>query len=82
MAGVNQRELNKAKKELEAFLEAHPHLRDYQKEINRVLDSSTNRLEVLFIMLAGKLSDLNCHMQELLYSLDEYSHHITLGQAA
>lgn len=82
MAEVDQHELDKAKKELEEFLDAHPNLREYQNEIDRVLDSSINRLEVISVMFAGKLSDLHCYMQELLYSLDEFSHDIALGNAA
>jgi len=82
MSKEYQYKLEKAKKELEAFLEAHPHMIAYQKEIDRVLDSSTNRLEVIGIMLAGKLSDLNCLLQELVYSLEEFSHDITLNRAA
>ncbi len=82
MAEVDQRELDKAKKDLEEFLDAHPNLREFQNEIDRVLDSPANRLEVISIMLAGKLSDLHCYMQELLFSLDEFSHDITLDQAA
>ncbi len=82
MAEVDQHELDKAKKELEEFLDAHPNLREYQNEIDRVLDSSTDRLEVIAVMLAGKLSDLHCHMQDLLYSLDEFSHDIALENAA
>ncbi len=77
-----QNELEKAEKELEEFLETHPKMREYQEEIDRVLDSSTDRLEVIGIMLASKLSDLNCLMQELLYSLEEFSHDITLSKAA
>ncbi len=82
MAKVDQHELDKAKKELEEFLDAHPNLREYQNEIDQVLDSSTDRLDVISVMLAGKLSDLHCYMQELIYSLDEFSHDIALEKAA
>ncbi len=82
MSEIDRRELDKAKKELEEFLVANPDLREYQNEIDRILDSSTNRLEVISIMLAGRLSDLRCYMEELLYSLDEFSHDISMDKAA
>lgn len=82
MGKINHEELEKAKKELEEFLETHPNMREYQKEIDRVLDSSSDRLEVIGIMLSCRLSDLNCLMQELRYSLEEFSHDIALNKAA
>ncbi len=66
MNKVDQRELEKARMELEEFLDAHPDMRAFQKEIDRVLDASTDRLEVIGIMLASKFSELNNHMQGLL----------------
>ena len=82
MTRADECELEKAKKELDEFLDAHPYMREYQNEIDRVLDSSTERLEVISMMLAGNLSDLHCQMQELLYSLNALSHDITLDEAA
>ncbi len=82
MIKIDRNELEKAQKELGMFLDEYPHMKKYQEEIDRVLDASTDRLETIGIMLAGKFFDLHCHMQELFYSRDESSHDFTLSKAA
>ncbi len=60
--------LNKALKEREAFLEAHPGMRPFQREIDRVLENSgppENRLSVLCLMIEGKLQELREQLQNL-----------------
>ncbi len=60
--------LDRALKEREAFLEAHPRMRRYQREIDRVLDNSgpaENRLSVLCLMIEGKLQELREQLQNL-----------------
>ncbi len=64
-------ELSRALKEREAFLEAHPRMRCYQREIDRVLENSgsaENRLSVLCLMIEGKLQELRQQLQKL-YSI-------------
>ncbi len=60
--------LDKALKEREAFLAAHPRMRRYQREIDRVLENSgspENRLSVLCIMIEGKLQELRQQLRNL-----------------
>ncbi len=53
--------LKEAEKERDDFLKEHPHLEEYQKEINEVLDKCTSqedRLIALLIMLNNKVNEL------------------------
>jgi hypothetical protein len=50
------------------FLERHPHLRSYQAEIDRLLDSSGNnqgRMAVLGTMMQGKLLEMQKELSTL-----------------
>lgn len=50
------------------FLERHPHLRPYQAEIDRLLDSSGNsqgRMAVLGTLMQGKLLEMQKELNKL-----------------
>ena len=50
------------------FLNQHPEYREYQKEIDRLLDKAgnmENRMAVLAMLMEGKLIELHQQLQEL-----------------
>ena len=56
-----------ALKDLDDFLEKHPHLQEYQNRINEILDNThpDKRLEVILLMLFGKQSELITQLTKL-----------------
>lgn len=62
----------KAQRELDLFLEQHPELRKMQEEIDERLiaaGSVENRLNVLSIMIEGKLKELHEQLSALKLSM-------------
>lgn len=62
-------DLDEALAAREKFLLEHPHLRDYQEEVDRLLDSAgpdANRVAVLGTLMQGKLLELKEQMKLLL----------------
>jgi len=59
--------LEEAKKDLEDFLNKHPHMREKQKEIDRILNNTPDedRLTVVLMLLAGSQNDLLNALKEL-----------------
>jgi hypothetical protein len=60
--------LKRALARLERFLKHHPHLRAYQKEIDRVLDMSGDchgRMAVLGTLMQGKLLEIRNEFRKL-----------------
>lgn len=60
-SATENRRLQEALANRERYLEAHPHLRVYQTEIDRVLDKSGNvhgRLAVIGMLMQGKLLEM------------------------
>jgi len=52
----------------DAFLEAHPHLKSFQEEIDTLLDKAggkENRMAVLGMLMEGKLMELGRHLDDL-----------------
>ena len=50
------------------FLEQHPEYREFQKEIDRLLDkagNSKNRMTILAMLMEGKLVELHQQLQKL-----------------
>lgn len=65
--------LQRALARRERFLKNHPHLRAYQKEIDRVLDMSGDchgRMAVLGTLMQGKLRDIKNEF----HKLNQYLH--------
>ena len=64
-----QRErLLRAIKERDSFLEKHPHLKEFQKEIDRRMrgaGSFENRMAILMMMIDGKMAELRENLEEL-----------------
>lgn len=72
-AAKNER-LQTALANRERFLEKNPHLRDYQVEIDRLLDGSGNsdgRIAVLGTLMQGKLLELQKELKSLSQILQE-----------
>ena len=69
MTSHNSRKtVEEAQRDLELFLEEHPELRKTQEEINERLiaaGSAENRLNVLSIMIEGKLKELREQLSNL-----------------
>jgi hypothetical protein len=62
------RTLDEALAKREEYLAENPHLREYQSEINRILDNSGDtaaRMEVLGMLMQGKLLELQSELQKL-----------------
>jgi hypothetical protein len=60
--------LKEALSKRDAFLQAHPHLKPYQEEIDAIMDKAgnrANRMAVLGMMLEGKLLELSRHLADL-----------------
>ena len=60
--------LQKALAERERYLKARPHMRDYQTEIDSVLDKSGShqgRLMVLGMLIQGKILELQMELAKL-----------------
>ena len=65
--------LEEARQNLEDFLEKHQHLREYQREIESVLDGCDGpeaRLEAISILLLCKLTELQTAYETLKSKLD------------
>jgi len=60
--------LEEAKKDLEDFLNNHPHMREKQEEIDEILNKTPDkdRLTVILMLLAGSQNDLLNALQELI----------------
>ncbi len=61
-------DLQRALARRERFLKQHPHLRAYQKEIDRMLDMSGDchaRMAVLGTLMQGKLLEMKNEFQKL-----------------
>jgi hypothetical protein len=61
-------QLRQAMAARDRFLERHPHLRPYQAEIDRLLDSSGNsqgRMAVLGTLMQGKLLEMQKELSTL-----------------
>lgn len=69
--------LEKSLKERDEFLKNHPHLIEYQKEIDRILDACDpgKRLEVLGMMISGKLLDQQAELVKLLSIVNQNMQH-------
>ncbi len=70
--------LQKALKERERFLVQHPRLREYQAEIDRLLDNSGNtqgRMAVLGTLMQGKLLELQKELCSLTHVLMQSTNH-------
>lgn len=68
---TENRRLQEALANRERYLEGHPHLRDYQTEIDRILDKSGDvhgRLTVIGMLMQGKLLE----MQGAFYKLNGF----------
>ena len=66
--------VEEAKKDLEDFLEEHPHLREFQKEIDRRLKKAVtpeNRRGVLTFMIEERKAALSQALNVLSYQLNE-----------
>lgn len=59
--------LEKAIAARDKFLKDHPHLEPFQEEINQILDKTpeAEKAEVMLLLLAGKLKELQDKMGEL-----------------
>lgn len=60
--------LEVAKAELDRFLDAYPHMRDYQKEIESAMNEATTsegRMQVLKMMAEGKIIELSAKLNRL-----------------
>jgi len=59
--------LEKAIKAREEYLKNNPHLNDYQKEIDDILDKTRteDRMSVISLMTTGKLLELQKKLMEL-----------------
>lgn len=66
-------QLQKAIKARDEFLAANPHLQGYQDEINRILDATdeSQRIEVLGMMMSGKLLEQQAKLVELVSLVNE-----------
>jgi hypothetical protein len=62
-------------KERDKFIEDHPHLKDYQKEIDKALekvgDDTEKRLEVLAEMAEGKSIELQASLFQIISILED-----------
>ena len=58
---------------LDKFLKENPHMKEYQKEIDEVLARTPeeNRTEAVFLLLGGKLNELNATYNKLSRLLKE-----------
>ena len=56
-----------ALKDLDDFLDKHPHLREQQNRINEILENThpDKRLEVIMLMLFGKQTELTKQLTKL-----------------
>jgi hypothetical protein len=71
---AGKKRLEQALAERERFLEQHPHLRSYQAEVDRLLDSSGNhqgRMAVLGTLLQAKLLEMQKELNKLSDVLQE-----------
>ena len=50
--------VEEAKKDLEDFLKKNPRMTEKQKEIDKILDNSSDRMEAVASMLGNSLMDL------------------------
>jgi hypothetical protein len=60
--------LKEALRRRDAYLEAHPHLKNFQEEIDGLLDKAgnkENRMAVLGMLMEGKLLELGRHLSDL-----------------
>jgi hypothetical protein len=62
-----QKYLDEKEKELKAFIAEHPKAIGYQAEIDATLNTcdQAERLEILFMLLAGKFKDLSTEVIKL-----------------
>ena len=63
-----ERALEEALAEKAAFLNKHPQYREFQREIDRMLDKAgtpENRMAVLAMLMEGKLIELHQQLQKL-----------------
>lgn len=68
------KDLRKAIKELEEYLERNPHMKGYQDTIDNVLDKAGNdpqkRLQAFNFLLQDNLEELSTEFKLLKYKLD------------
>ena len=60
--------LQKAIEVRDAFLEERPHMKEYQKQIDEILDKCKpeDRFAVISLLMSGKMMELQQHMNNLL----------------
>ena len=64
---MNTDKYNEAVAKRDAYIEAHPHLKEFQDQIDSALDkcAEKDRAEVLMIMIAAKMNELRDRMNDL-----------------
>jgi len=69
------KDLRKAIKELEEYLEQNPHMKGYQDTIDNILDKAGNdpqkRFEAFNFLLQDNLDELSTELKLLKYKIDE-----------
>lgn len=65
--------IQKAVEARDAFLEKHPHLKQYQQEIDSILDKCKpeDRFTVISLLMSGKMVELQNHMADLVTMVTE-----------
>ena len=65
--------LQKAIEARNAFLEERPHLKQYQQEIDSILDKCKpeDRFTVISLLMSGKMVELQNHMADLVTMVTE-----------
>lgn len=66
-------DINEVIAKRDRYIEEHPHLKEFQNQIDDALDKCAveDRPEVLMIMLGGKMNELRAKMNELKETLDD-----------
>ena len=74
---LREEKIKKAIEQRDKFLEKHPHMKEYQQEIENVLNkcNSKDKIEVLSIMLGSKLNEF----AEQLYKIQNINERFTKG---
>ena len=69
MSVIDKTKYFEAKRKLNEFLEQHPEMKSFQKQIDEVLekagDNPENRLTVIFSMMMDSFRSLNSNINEL-----------------
>ena len=72
---MDKKQLQEAIAARDKFLEDHPHLKEYQQEIDRIMDgvgeNPATRMETLSIMMSTKLLEQSAELQKLVNIANE-----------